>query len=130
MADILALHTDYSLAESFDRLNAIEPVLNPNFPKVLVENATAGYCASHHYESAEYWYKPGIREFAAVIEEKVRASDLSALPKMPSFEEYRDAHMFAKPLDAMRPTLPRTQKSYERALLSFAEAAERLNAAK
>ena len=39
-------------------------------------------------------------------------------------EEYRDARMYAKPLAAMRPTLPRTQETYARVLNAFAAAAE------
>ena len=124
MADLLALHTDYSLAESFDRLNAVEPVKNPNFPKVLVENATCKYCASHQYEAAEYWYKPAIREFADMIAGKVSADDRSPIPAQPAFDAYRDARMYAKPLAGMRPALLRTQASYARTLMAFAEAAE------
>ena len=131
MADILALHTDYSMAESYDRLNAIEPIKNPNFSKVLVENAICSYCASHQYESAEYWYKPSIRKFAATIANKVRTGDRTPLPQIPFVSSTDKSHvMYAKSLNSMRPNLPRTQKSYERALLSFAEAAERLNATK
>ena len=124
MADILALHTDYSLAESFDRLNAIEPVRNPNFPKVLIENATCGYCASHQYEAAEYWYKPSIREFADMIAGKVTSGDRSPIVVDGNFKEYRDARMYARPLAEMRPTLPRTQESYSRVLEAFASAAD------
>ena len=124
MADILALHTDYSLAESFDRMDAIEPVKNPNFPKVLIENATCSYCASHQYEAAEYWYKPSIREFADMIAGKVANDDRTPIPVQPKWTDYRDARMYAKPLSEMRPTLPRVRESYERTLKAFAEAAE------
>ena len=126
MAGILALHTDYSLAESFDRLNAVEPVKNPNFPKVLVENATCGYCASHQYEAAEYWYKPSIREFAGVIAGKVSGDDRSPIPLQPRSAGYRASHLEARPLAEMRPTLPRTQRSYSRVLEAFASAADEL----
>ena len=124
MADILALHTDYSLAESFDRLNAVEPVKNPNFPNVLVENAICDYCASHQYEAAEYWYKPSIREFADIVAGKVESGDRSPISIKGSFVEYRDARMYARPLAAMRPTLPRTQECYSRVLKAFADAAD------
>ena len=124
MAELLALHTDYSLAESFDRLNAVEPVTNPNFPRVMVENATCHYCASHQYEAAEYWYKPAIREFAEAVSARVAEDDRSPLPKPPRFGEYRDAHMFARQLSEMRPTLPRTRENFRRVLEEFAAAAE------
>ncbi|MBQ3340785.1 MAG: hypothetical protein IJG84_02735 [Kiritimatiellae bacterium] len=124
MADLLALHTDYSLAESFDRLNAVEPVRNPNFPKVLVENATCNYCASHQYEAAEYWYKPAMRAFADMIAGKVSGGDRTPIPLQPRLAAYRAAHMNARPLSEMRPTLPRTQESFSRVLMAFAAAAE------
>ena len=124
MADILALHTDYSLAESFDRLNAIEPVTNPNFPNVLIENATCVYCMSHQYEAAEYWYKPMIRELAQMFAAKVESDDRSPISIKGDYEKYRDARMYAKPLAAMRPTLPRTQECYSRVLRAFADVAE------
>jgi len=123
MADVLALHTDYSLAESFDRLNAIEPVKNPNFPNVLLENATCGYCASHQYEAAEYWYKPSIREFADMLVRKVESGDRSPIKIGGAFGKHR-ARMCAKPLAEMRPTLPRTQESFSRTLKAFAVAAD------
>lgn len=123
MADVLALHTDYSLAESFDRMNAIEPVSNPNFPRVLVENAICNYCASHQYEAAEYWYKPAICEFADLVSCKVSDGDYSPIRFTHDRDFYRDMHMYAKPLAAMRPSQPRTQANYSRVMRSFADAA-------
>ena len=124
MAELLALHTDYSLAESYDRLDAVEKIRNPNFAKVLVENAVCNYCASHQYEAAEYWYKPSLREFADGLVRRVRADDRSELGPYPTFMEYRDARMYAKPLAGMRPTLPRTQANYVRVLTALANASE------
>ena len=97
---------------------------NPNFPKVLVENATCNYCASHQYEAAEYWYKPAMREFADMIIGKVESGDRSSIPLQPRLAAYRAAHMNARPLSEMRPTLPRTQESFSRVLMAFAAAAE------
>ena len=124
MADILALHTDYSLAESFDRMNAIEPVRNPNFQRVLIENATCHYCASHQYEAAEYWYKPFITDFASMVANKVSSDDRTPIPALPKWTEFRDKRMYAKPLTDMRPTLPRTKENYAKTLTAFAKAAE------
>jgi len=80
--------------------------------------------ASHQYEAAEYWYKPSIREFAEMVSAKVSAGDRSPVPVQPEVNAYRDVRMYAKPLSEMRPTLPRTQKSYARTLKAFAAAAE------
>ena len=68
MADLLALHTDYSLWESFLRLDAIEKVANPNFPQVLFENAANSYCMSHQYELARHLYAPRAHRFAAHVQ--------------------------------------------------------------
>ena len=121
MADLLALHTDYSLAESFDRLDAVEKIRNPNFGRVLVDNATCSYCASHQYESAEYWYKPVIHAFADDLVRRVRANDRTKLGPYKGFDELRQERMFARPLAEMRPALPRTQENYVRTLKRMGE---------
>ncbi|MBO5940163.1 MAG: hypothetical protein J6R18_03080 [Kiritimatiellae bacterium] len=124
MAEVLALHTDYSLAESYDRLDAIEKIRNPNFSKVLVENATCTYCASHQYEAAEYWYKPSARDFASDIARRVTVGDRSPLGPYERQKAFRDKRMFAQPLSEMRPGLPRTQKNFVRVMNALAAAAD------
>ena len=124
IVDVFALHTDYSLAESYDRLDAIEKIRNPNFAKVLVENATCAYCASHQYEAAEYWYKPAAHDFADDIVRRVTADDRSRLGPYERFETYRDKRLYAKPLSEMRPSLARTQENYVRVMNALADAAE------
>lgn len=124
IVEVFALHTDYSLAESYDRLDAIEKIRNPNFAKVLVENATCAYCASHQYEAAEYWYKPAAHDFADDIVRRVTAGDRSRLGPYERFETYRDKRLYAKPLSEMRPSLARTQENYVRVMNALADAAE------
>ena len=124
IVDVFALHTDYSLAESYERLDAVEKIRNPNFAKVLVENATCGYCASHQYEAAEYWYKPAAHDFADDLVRRVTAGDRSKLGPYESYETYRDKRLYAKPLAEMRPTLERTQTNYARVMKALADAAE------
>ena len=75
MADLLALHTDYSLWESYQRLDAVEKIRNPLFEKTLFENAS---CA-----------------------EKERLA------------------LKARPLESLKPTLPRTAESFRRVLGSI-----------
>jgi len=123
MADVLALHTDYSIAESYDRLDAVEKITNPNFRKVLLENAICSYCFSHQYEAAEHWYRPCINEFADEFVRHAERGDRSRIPLV-DMEKYRDAHMYVKTLDEMRPTLPRTQEIYRRTMLALAAAAD------
>ena len=107
-ADLLALHTDYSLAESYDRLAAVEPIAYPGFATTLLENAVNGYCASHHYEAFRHLYAPWWRELA----ESGRWPDSA-----------RAAAFRAKGLDAMRPDLPRTPENYRRVMDELADAA-------
>ena len=124
ITEVLALHTDYSLAESYDRLDAIEKIRNPNFAKVLIENSTCGYCASHQYEASEYWYKAVARDLAEDLIRRVRAGDRSKLGPYPESNVYRDQHLYAKPLSEMRPRLPRTQENYVRVMNRLADDAE------
>ena len=56
--DVLAMHNDYSLYQTLVRMNKTEPIKNPNFDKVLLENASCGYCMSHQYELVNSWYLP------------------------------------------------------------------------
>ena len=107
--DLLALHTDYSLSESMDRLDAIERIRYPGFGKTLFGNAVNGYCASHHYEAFANIYLPWWRHLAATGARLERDSLMAA---------------FGKPLPEMRPTLARTCENYRRTLHKLADAAE------
>jgi len=111
MADVLALHTDYSLWESYLRLDEIEKVRSPNFAKVLFDNASCGYCQSHQYELARYWYAPRARAFVRRVTELVGANDRKTALKLPKGEAERLALM-ERPLESLRPTLPRTPENY------------------
>ncbi|MDO4571365.1 MAG: hypothetical protein Q4D38_13345 [Planctomycetia bacterium] len=83
MRDILALHEDYSLYETWERCNAIEPIQNPNFGWVLLDNASCHYCRSHQYELMDRWYLPVVREIAGSVKEYVSGErkDTFARPK-------------------------------------------------
>ena len=114
MTRLLALHTDYSLAESYDRLAAAHPVENPDFGHVLVDNAVNGYCRSHQYEAAAFLYEPFAKDCAAAVTAKLDAGDRTAVDgkalKAKS-EAYREA-MLKRPLAEMRPTAPRTEAAF------------------
>lgn len=107
--DLLALHGDYSLAESYDRLAAIHPIAYPDFGKTLVGNAVNGYCASHHYEAFAHLYLPWWRHLALTGKARTPAEVQAG---------------FDKPLTDMRPTLARTPENYRRTMLALAQAAE------
>ena len=121
-ADALALHTDYSLWESFLRLDAVENVRNRDFPRTLLDNAINDYCVGYQYEAAEHWY----RRVAADVEKAVSAlldsGDRRAKLAIPR-TDYR-AWMLGTPLHEMAPALPRTAENYRETMLKLAEAAE------
>jgi len=108
--DLLALHTDYSIAESMARLESIEPIRYPGFGKTLFGNAVNGYCASHHYEAFANLYLPWWRHLAERGERLDRKVLLS---------------VFDKPLYEMRPTRTRTSENYLATMRKLAAAAER-----
>ena len=140
MADVLELHTDYSLWESFLRLDAIEKVRNPDFPRTLLDNASNGYCRSHQYELARYWYEPRAKAMATQVAKavatnsrkavlfpsasgqvfKASADDLDCLELAGSPEKERQA-LLACPLQSMRPTLPRTEARYRATMHALAD---------
>ncbi len=124
MADTLALHTDYSLWESYLRLDKVEKVRNPDFPRVLLDNASCGYCRGYQYECAAHWYAPAMRNVAAALKAKVgsgKREGVLAAPRKP----YRD-QMLATPLQQLAPTAPRTPEAYRRTMLRFAKALEKM----
>lgn len=119
MADILELHTDYSLWESFERLNRIEKVVNPNFPQILLENATCGYCRSHQYEAARYLYLPRARAFARAVRDMVaHVKGGGIIPderKTLGLDGSSDLInlLYAMPLEHYRPKRPRTSERFQ-----------------
>lgn len=112
LADILALHTDYSLWESYLRLDSIEKVRNPEFTKTLFENAANDYCLSHQYEIVRHWVVPSMRRVAKRIADAVAAGDRDAKISV-DFETLR-REAKKRPLASLRPTLPRTQEQFRR----------------
>ena len=119
MADLLALHTDYSLWESYQRLDAVEKIRNPLFEKTLFENASCDYCRSHQYELARHWYTPHVKAVAGKLAKAVAAGDRKADISV-NAERERLA-LKAKPLEALKPTLPRTAESFRRVMREIVE---------
>ena len=114
MTRLLALHADYSLADSYDRLNEVEPVANPAFEHVLVDNAVNGYCRSHQYEAAAYWYEPLAEELVRTVKAKLASGDRSVPDKtaLGAFSDDLHRKMLTRRLAEMRPTAPRTKASF------------------
>ena len=121
-ADTLALHTDYSLWESFERLDRVEKVRNPDFPRVLMENAINDYCIGYQYEAAEYMYRPEIRDIDEAVCALIDGGDRKAALDV-RIADYRK-WMLGTSLKDMRPTLARTPENYRKTMLKLAEAVE------
>ncbi len=119
MADLLALHTDYSLWESYQRLDAVEKIRNPLFEKTLFENASCDYCRSHQYELARHWYAPHVKAVAANLAKAVAVGDRKA--DITVNAERERLALKAKPLESLRPTLPRTAENFRKTLRAVGE---------
>ena len=121
MTKILALHTDYSLWESYERLDRIEKIVNPEFDHVLVDNAANGYCRSHQYEVAANWYEPFAEFLAAEVIRHVDADDRTDLDHDKLVAESDRLHdaLLKRPLAEMRPTLPRTPENFKPVMIAM-----------
>ena len=116
LADVLELHTDYSLWESYQRLDAIEKIQNPDFTKTLFENAVNQYCLSHQYEAIRYVVVPTMAVLSERIAKAVKSGDRKAgFSVHPRFGAIRKAAK-AKPLESLKPTLPRTKENFVKVL--------------
>ena len=119
MADLLALHTDYSIWESYQRLDAVEKIQNPDFSKTLFENASCPYCRSHQYELARHWYAARARKMAERLATAVAAGGRKA--KFSDNAEQERLALKAKPLESLKPTLPRTEVNFRKVLREVQE---------
>jgi len=127
MSDILELHADYSLWDSLERLNAVRPVENPDFGRVLFDNAVNRYCASHQYEAARYVYQPIAYRFADWIADFAERGGRAPRPYDDSRPELDAA--LARPLESMKPTARRTPENIRAAFNAFAALADEATAA-
>ena len=117
MADLLALHTDYSMWEAYQRMDAVEKIQNPNFSKTLFENASCSYCRSHQYELARHWYAVRAQQMAERLAKAVAAGDRAA--KFSGGAEEAEQMRLAlkeRPLESLKPTLPRTEENFRKVL--------------
>ncbi len=122
--DLLALHTDYSLCESLDRLAAVRRIEAPDFDRVLLDNASCDYCRSHQYEIAAGWYLPFAEDVVAEFKRKLEAGDRTAIgrPFLDAARTARKRELDEKRIFAFRPTLPRTAAEFRRVMHDAASA--------
>lgn len=121
LADLLELHTDYSLYESFQRLEAIEKICNPAFGAVLLDNAACDYCHSHHFELARHWYEPVMAETAERICSRVRSGDRAPLTGMKRLALDRRAQVLRRSLTELRPRATRIGHAFRKAVRELAQ---------
>ena len=76
LRDLLALHDDFSMNASMDKLQAIHPV-NPCFEQALKGNAENGYCRSYIYELFNDYYLKQLALYVAWVDERVAGSGQS-----------------------------------------------------
>ena len=123
MARTLALHSDYSLTESLDRLAVVAPVPNPDFEHVLFENAANLYCRSHQAEFAAHWY---VEEMKDIADDILSAATRGGTEKLPGARRDRMSELFTlpHPIRSQALDFPRTRENFRCTMLDFADAAE------
>ena len=126
MRDTLALHSDYSIYETVEGMNAVEPIVNQDFDHVILDNASCTYCQSHQYELMQTWYMPCIKTICDWANDRLDRNDKSAFTYPDSFKKVvteKKAEMLSTPLKDQRPTLERTQENFKAVMLRAAKAA-------
>ena len=118
MAWLLSLHTDYSLVDTLNRANAVCRVPNSDFGRVLIDNCSNGYCASHQAEMAEHMYAPAAEAFVADVLSRVDRGDRSPL----TGETVRNVRLavLEKSLDSLASGRARTAEEFRGVLSAFA----------
>lgn len=123
LEDLLQLHGDYSIAETLDHMEVIEHIRNPEFDKVLLDNASCWYCVSHQAENAKFYLTPAFEALVAQVKGILAKGDRSArLDSAPFLAARR--RMLAMRLAAMRPCVPRTEENWRKTLSRLAEASD------
>ena len=125
--ELLALHADYSLCYTIERMNAASPGLAPNFDKVLLDNASNFYCRSHQYEVAAGWYLPLANDVADEMLRRIASGNRTKIEgeQLSKWVIGRRDELFRKGIEAYRPQLARTIREYRRILGDAREAAAR-----
>lgn len=104
LRDLLALHDDFSMNASMDKLQAIHPV-NPCFEQAIKGNAENGYCRSYIYELFNDYYLKQLALYVEWADGRVAGGDKTS-PMKPAkplpMQAVTDA-FYAKPLREMAP---------------------------
>ena len=121
--EILALHTDFSLCESLDRLAEEAPIFGKDFDKVLLDNASNAYCRSHQYEIAAGCYMPFAGAFVREVLRRVDAGERERIPDdwATNTREACLADLKGRGMEAYRPSSPRTADEYRRVMTAASQ---------
>ena len=126
-AELLGTHDDYSLWRTFEKTDAVRKIENPDFARVLLDNASNSYCHSHQYELANYWYAPTFEAFADWGTARLDADDKSDFGQKPKpILDAMNANyekMTATPLSEMAPPKEVSLEEFRALLDRFADAA-------
>ena len=90
---------------------------NPAFTKTLFENSANRYCLSHQYEVVRHVVVPTVKAMAERLAKAVESGDrkAAAFTANPDYGKFRGAAK-AKPLELLKPTLPRTEENFRMVL--------------
>lgn len=123
MRDVLALHTDYSICESFDRLMSVRRTDVPDFEKVLFDNTSCSYCRSHQYELTAGWYVPFVEDLVNEYRRKLDVGERVPVDRrqMAELRDERYRQVREIGIGAWRPRVKRDAESYRRTLTALAE---------
>ncbi len=126
--EILALHTDFSLCESLDRLAEEAPIFSRDFGKVLFDNASNAYCRSHQYEMAAGCYIPFAEAFVREVLRRVEAGERERLPDEWAAKTRESCldDLKGRGIEAYRPSSLRTADDYRRVLTTAFATAEKI----
>ncbi|MBO5752017.1 MAG: prolyl oligopeptidase family serine peptidase [Kiritimatiellae bacterium] len=114
LSSLIALHSDFSICDTYDKLVKIHPIANPGFSSVLVDNVANYYCTSHQAELAYHCYLPAFKHYTDTLKEKMARGDKEPIG-IGIMEEFKDRVIgmsFAK----LRLDVSRTRDDFNRAI--------------
>ena len=94
---------------------------NPDFTRVLLDNASCHYCCGYQAELAEHWYRHEMRDLANGVRAQVAKDDRTH--NLFVFDRTYREQMLTCPLADLAPKTPRTPENYRKTMLDFAKAA-------
>ena len=119
--ELLALHPDYSMCETIDRMGKVEPAFVEDYDRVLLENASCGYCRSHQYELAAGWYLPVAEEIVAEFRHRIAGGDARPVSREEVLRivDRHKSRLTKQGIGAYRPHGLRTDDDVSRSLREF-----------